>query len=277
MLNVSMILGQACGATAQSVSGGTTLSPSGEPFLPGASVIFPDEQVRSVDRVGMWIEGDTVRVGMWPAELKPQYSVVYTDRKKVDALLNLAKDPEWTVKSNFHLAYRFASPAQRWYPARILPAEQYIDQWMADFRGSRAGGRTLEQISDPAFFRWLVQRGYAHQSEQQSLKQWLAEKPSGTQIQIRPGIQVVRAWPAASASQLNTDGHFAADVGAAIDEVLSALDEPELAALRFVRAVAARTAKASRPSTPRAPKRASEPPPQPVCPSCFMVHAGECF
>lgn len=275
MLNLLMILGQACGATAQSVSGGVTLRPSGEPFLPGANVVFPDEQVRTVDRVGMWVDSDSVRVGMWPAELKPQYSVFYTDRKKVDALLSLEKEPGWSLTSNFHLAYRLASPGQGWYPRRLLPTAQYVDQWVADFRGGRAGGRTLEQVCDPSFFRWLVQRGYAHESEQASLKEWLAEQSSGTQIQIRPGIQVVRTWPHEWASQHNNEGYFAADVGAAINEVLTALDEPDLAALRFVRVV--RTAKASTPSKPKAQKRASEPPPQAVCPTCYMIHAGECF
>jgi O-acetyl-ADP-ribose deacetylase len=113
-------LEQATKISAKSDPGGGTLSPVGEPYFPSVAVIFPKDQVFTVDRAGMWVDGDCIRIGMWPAELKPQYDRVYSDSRKVEALLELGNDANWTVRSNFHLAYRFANPTPAVVPRQAF-------------------------------------------------------------------------------------------------------------------------------------------------------------
>jgi hypothetical protein len=272
MLNLQTILEQATRISAKSQPGGGTLSPVGEPFLPSVEVIFPDDQVFAVDRAGVWIDGDCIRIGMWPAELKPQYTRVYSDPRKVEALLKLEDDPNWTLKSNFHLAYRFANPRQRWYPGRHLPAPLYLNQWIDDFRKGCAAARTRGEIDRTRFFRWLVESGYARESELGSLDDWLDHKPSGTQIHIRPSVRVVRTWLYADAREQDLQGQFVTDVRETINKVLRALYEPELKALRVEEAPQRRTL-----GQPKAQARVAETTQKPACTICHMVHAGECF
>jgi hypothetical protein len=188
--------------------------------------------VRAFDRVSIWIDGDHVRLGMWPAELQPQYTLVYSDATKVQALIELENHAGWALQANFQLAHRFAQPLQRWYPDRHLPGPVYVHQWIDDFHEGCAGGRTLDEVADPRFFDWLVARSYADDSELGSLNDWLNSKPSGIQVHTRPGIQVLRTWPSADAFAQDRTGEFVAEVRDAIDRVMSALDEPKLNRIR---------------------------------------------
>jgi len=208
---------------------------------------------------------------MWPAELKAQYTRVYSNRKRVESLLSLENEPGWTVKSNFHLAYKNAHPRQRWYPGRHLPASDYLNGWIDDLARSRAGGRRRDEIADPAFFRWLLERGYAQESEQRSLANWLSSKPSGMQIHIRPSIRVVRSWPYAHANKQDYKGQFVADVRETINKVLRALNEPGLEALHVGETPQRRTAREPKPQG-----RIADATRTTACPTCHMVHAGEC-
>lgn len=204
------------------------LAPRGQLLLPGVSIKFPANQVVAFDRVNMWVDGQRVCLAMWPAELQPQYRRVYSDPTKVEALIALVDHAELELHSNFHLAYRFAQPIQRWYPRRRLPGPQYVRQWIDDFRGGCAGGRTRDQLADPAFSRWVVEREYAHESELMSLDDWLVSKPSRLQVHIRPSIELLRTWPYAYAAEQHHQDEFVAEIHEAIDRVLSALDEPKL-------------------------------------------------
>jgi O-acetyl-ADP-ribose deacetylase len=271
LLSLQTSLREATKIPANSQPGGGVLSPVGEPFLPSTEVIFPKDQVFTVDRAGMWIDSDCIRIGMWPAELKPQYTRVYAAPRKVEALLELENDANWTLKSNFHLAYRWANPRQRWYPGRHLPAQLYLNQWIKDFRKD-AGGRTLDEVANPRFFRWLVERGYAHESEHGSLEDWVHSKPSGTQVHIRPSIRIVRTWPYAEACEQDRQEQFVTDVRETINKVLRALGEPELKALRVGETSQRRTL-----GKPKSLARVVDSTQKPACPTCHMVHAGECF
>ena len=214
--------------SAATFKGGGVLTPRGQSSLPGATIKFPAKQVAAFDRASMWVDGQRVCLGMWPAELKPQYTRIYSDPTKVEALIALVDHAELELHSNFQLAYRFAQPIQRWYPGRRLPGPQYVRQWIDDFRRGCSGARTRDQLADPAFYRWLVEREYAHESELVSLDDWLGSKPSRHQLHIRPGIEVLRTWPYAYAAEQDHQGEFVAEIRDAIDRVLSALDEPKL-------------------------------------------------
>ena len=87
-------------------------------------------------------------------------------------------------------------------------------------------------VSDPRFFGWLVDRGYARDSELESLLDWLASKPPRIQLHIRPGIEVRRTWPSAGVFTQDHKDEFTAEVRETIERVLSALDEPKLNLIR---------------------------------------------
>jgi hypothetical protein len=230
--SLEAILEEATGISARAQKGGGVLAPRGDPYFPAVIIKFPGERVVAFDRVGMWVDGDHVRLAMWPAELMAQYTCVYSDPAKVEALIEVGNHADWTLQSNFQLAHRFAQPLQRWFPGRNLPGPLYVRQWIDDFRDGCAGGRTRDEVADPRFFDWLLSRGYARNSERRSLEDWLNSKPSGIQVHIRPGIEVRRTWPHADVFAQDRKDEVVTEIRQAVDRVLSALDEPKLNLIR---------------------------------------------
>ena len=169
-----------------------------------------------------------VHLGVWPAELQPHYTYMYSDPARVDALLELNNRDGFTVEPNFQLAHRFAQPRQRWFPTRLLSVEDYLRQWVDDFHDGRAGGRTREEIADPGFFQWLAERRYASAAEEESLHQWLDSKKAGIQIHVRPGIQILRTWSYGEAFAIEGQNEFAAQVRDAANQILIALGQAQL-------------------------------------------------
>ena len=108
--SLEAILEAATSISATASGGAGVLTPRGDPYLPSVTVKFPGERVVAFDRVGMWVDGDRVRLAIWPAELKAQYTRVYSDPAKVEALIDLGNHAGWTLDSNFQLAHRFAQP-----------------------------------------------------------------------------------------------------------------------------------------------------------------------
>jgi hypothetical protein len=192
-----------------------------------AGVKFPGDQVVAVDRVSLYIEDGNLVVSMWPAELAPQYKRVFSDSKRAEALIALTADPAWQVHANFHLAYWRASGPRRWYPARHLAGAEYVRQWVKDFQDHRAGRRPREDLQDPSFRHWLVEGGYALESEMESLDEWANKLPMD-KFDVRPSIQVTRSWEWADAVAQDSTGELAAEVRDAINQVLVALGEPQL-------------------------------------------------
>jgi len=192
-----------------------------------AGVKFPGNQVVAFDRVSLYIEGGDVVLSAWPAELAPQYKRVYSDPKRAQALIALTDDPAWQVDANFYLAYWQASGPQRWYPAPHLDGSVYVRQWIKDFGDHRAGRRPREQVNDPEFRHWLVERKYASPEEMESLDEWANKLPMD-HFDIRPSIQVTRSWQFTDAVARDRTGQLTAEVHDAINQVLAALDEPQL-------------------------------------------------
>lgn len=213
-------------STVSAVEG--TLVPRGNALLPGATVKFAAGEVRGADRGALFADGQFVHLGVWPAELQPQYTYLYSDRARVGALFELNTHAGFTVTPNFQLAHRFAQPLQRWFPTVHLSAETYLTQWVDDFHAGCAGGRTRDQIADPDFFRWLVERRYALAAEEGSLHQWLNSKKAGIQIHIRPGVEIRRTWSYAEAFVIEGQNDFAAQVREATDQILTALGQTTL-------------------------------------------------
>jgi hypothetical protein len=222
------VLQRATGLSPKASAVEGTLVPRGDALLPGATIKFAAKDVRGADRAALFADGQFVHLGVWPAELQPQYSYLYSNRVRVDALLELDTHTGFTVEPNFQLAHRFAQPLQRWFPTRLLSAEDYLGQWIDDFHAGRAGGRTRDEIADPGFFSWLVARRYALASEEESLHQWLDSKKAGIQIHIRPGVQIRRTWSYAEALAIESQNDFAMQVRKATDHILTALGQTNL-------------------------------------------------
>lgn len=148
-----------------------------------------------------------------------------------------------------------SEPAHRWYPHLREP--EYVRQWIVDFRRGSARARSRQEVKDPSFRRWLVERGYAAESELPTLDDWLISHPTVEQFFIRPGVQILRTWPLTDTDAPDRRSEFVAEVREAIDRVLAALGEPKLSVLRPYTKVEKAQAKPD-----ELPK---------VCPTCFMV------
>lgn len=208
-----------------------TLVPRGDTLSPGVTIRFAAKNVRAADRAALFADGQFVHLGVWPAELQPQYTYLYSDRARVDALLELDAHTGFTVEPNFQLAHRFAKPLQRWFPTRLLSAEDYLGQWIDDFHAGAAGGRTRDEIADPGFFSWLAERRYALVTEEESLHEWLDSKKAGIQIHIRPGVQIRRTWSYAEAFAIEGQTDFTTQVRKATDKILTALGRRNVSSL----------------------------------------------
>ncbi|SLJ75668.1 appr-1-p processing domain-containing protein [Mycobacteroides abscessus subsp. abscessus] len=226
------VLQWATGLSPKASAAEGTLVPRGDTLSPGVTIKFAAKDVRGADRAALFADGQFVHLGVWPAELQSQYTYLYSDRARVDALLELDALTGFTVESNFQLAHRFAQPLQRWFPTRLLSAEDYLGQWIEDFHAGRAGGRTHDEIADPGFFGWLAERRYALAAEQESLHHWLDGKKAGIQIHIRPGVQIRRTWSYAEAFAVENEHEFASQVRTAVDQVLTALGRTNLGSAR---------------------------------------------
>ncbi|MBV5247066.1 macro domain-containing protein [Mycolicibacterium sp. PAM1] len=204
-----------------------TLIPRGDPLLPGVTIKFAATHARGADRAALFFDDKNVHLGVWPAELQPQYTYVYSDPARVEALLDLDTHGDFTVEPNFQLAHRFAQPLQRWFPTRLLSAEDYLQQWVDDFHDGRAGGRTRDELADPGFFQWLAERRYASAAEEESLHHWLDSKKAGIQFHVRPGVQILRTWLYEEAFAIEGQNEFAVQVRNATNQILIALGQAQ--------------------------------------------------
>ncbi|WP_136246138.1 hypothetical protein [Mycobacterium intracellulare] len=268
---VRTILEAATGLPGKVDKGGGVIAPRGGPLMPGAVVKFPEDQVLTLDRATVWVAAGRIHLGMWPAEVQTQYKPFYSDPKKVEAVISLADSDGCKVNSNFHIAYWHAQPAHRWYPH--LGEAAQIRRWIDDIPRGRANARSRQDIEDTDFRRWLVERGLAHDDELPTLDNWLDDHPTVKQFFIRPGVQILRTWPLTDRAAENRSRELVSEVRDAIDRVLSALHEPQLSTLRLRTHTTGQSARRVRDVKPQRDAAAAQ---TNVCPTCQMVHTGEC-
>lgn len=204
-------------------------STSGEVYQPGALVKFSDDVI-AVDRANMWLEGDAVRLSMCPAELARHYKALYGTPARVQALIDATTGQSWQLVANFHLAFPFSPAAQRWYPHSNLSGRDYVRRWVDDYSDGRARGCSLADIEDPAFFHWLIDRGYATSDDETSFEAWVNKQPSKRQVHIRPSVRVTRDWTFTDAAERDARGNLKTEVRDSINSVLAALGQPMLSA-----------------------------------------------
>lgn len=219
----------------------------------------------------MWVDAGHIYLGMWPAEVQTQYKPFYSDANKVEAIVSLDGSEGWRVNSNFHIAYWHAQPAHRWYPHLGEPAQ--VRQWIDGIPRGRANARSRQEIEDTSFRRWLVERGLARENELPTLDEWLNDHPTVKQFFIRPGVQVLKIWPLTNTVAWDRLSELVAEVRVATDRVLSALREPKLSALQpptSMKGLSARPVREAKTLRDAATSQTN------ACPTCHMIHAGEC-
>ena len=200
---------------------------SGDVYPPSVSVKFP-KAVHAVERVNLWFEHDTVKLACWPAELKSQYTAVYSTPEKVGALVAAETLSTWRIYPNFQLAFPFSAAAMRWYPRRHLTGARNVTQWVDDLKDHRAGARNRSDVQGIAFWDWLIDRRYADADDRQGFEIWVGKQPARRQIHVRPGFEVRQEWSFGEAVARDGAGQLTSDVRACINDMLVALREPRL-------------------------------------------------
>ena len=206
--------------------------------------------VESAQRATLRAEPSSVHLGMWVGELKPQYTRVYTRPRVIESLTALG-DAGWSLRANFHIAFHNSNWKQRWYPSNRMPASDYLRQWSTDL--PNAGRFPRHEIEDPNFGRWLVERGYITDAEEDGLAVWLRGLRR-QEVDVRPSLAIERSWDVVPTGS---------EVRAAINEVLVALEEPILGGQR-------RAGLASKPARAKKPLAPGERPVT-LCPNCFVA------
>ncbi|MCV7060836.1 hypothetical protein [Mycolicibacterium vaccae] len=92
---------------------GSVNATSGDVYPPSVSVKLPKTKVVAVERINMWSECGAIKLACWPAELKSQYSSVYSSASQASVLVNAEASSHWRIRPNFQLAFPFSAAAMR--------------------------------------------------------------------------------------------------------------------------------------------------------------------
>jgi hypothetical protein len=179
---------------------------------------------KSTQRVFLEQQAESLTLGTWPAELKPQAEALYRTGRAQRLIDFLAGHPEtWQARPTVHLAFRNAPAAQRLYLHCHLEITEYIHRWSGDdFAQIRAHHH--DHIRDD-LWPWLRKRQYADSEDDRQLEAFL-KRLGRREAHLRPGIEMRRIWPWARAVDLDERGALASEVRTAVAELLTALDEP---------------------------------------------------
>ena len=189
----------------------------------GAVVMFPPDQVLSIQRAELVDDGGSLTLAAWPAELVGQAQHLYSQRSRVDALLALGERDGWELRPNFHISYFRAPPRARWYTsADEHPARDYLEHWVEDVDDS-VGRYPRAEVEKDEFWEWLLDRGYALAADRPGLECLLAINVNA--FDVRPGIEISHTWDWVDAVRLDGAGGLVAEVRDALTSILGALDE----------------------------------------------------
>ena len=191
----------------------------------GAAVML-DAAIRtkSTQRISLQQQAESLVLGTWPAELKPQAEALYRTGRAQRLLDFVAEHPgAWQARPNVHLAFRNAPVAQRLFLHCHLEITEYVRRWSGgDFAQIRA--HHYNDIREN-LWPWLRERQYAGPEDDQQLDAFL-KRLGRRDVHLRPGIEVRRIWPWPHAVDLDERGALVSEVRTAVAELLTALDEP---------------------------------------------------
>lgn len=161
----------------------------------------------------------------WAAELVPQAKHLYRSEDRIRRLLAVAAQPGWRIDPNPHLAFFRAAPERRAYFSCQLPPLDYLNSWSND--NENFGRYPRDEVEAPDFWQWLLDTGYAHADDRERFDEVLSENQS--KFDLRPSVQIIRGWSWEKAQDVDDEeARFAAEVRVALDQVLTALDEPSV-------------------------------------------------
>jgi hypothetical protein len=170
---------------------------------------------------------DRLTLHAWPGELKPQAEHLYA-AGHADRLCELARVADWRVEPQPLLGFRNAPKRTRVYLTCTLDAATYARRWEGD-DWAYVGAHHRDAIR-PQLWPWLLERGYASESDAERLDPFL--RALGRRFaHLRPSMHVARSWSWAQAERLEDEGLLVQEIRDALNAVLTALEEPSLAAL----------------------------------------------
>jgi hypothetical protein len=195
------------------------------PVEAGGHVILADLGVQSAQRLGIGDVGGNVVVGLWPAELKEQAKYLYGQRLG-RPMVAAARKRGWTVEPSPHLAFRNASPTLRLYMAPHLDASEYANRW-EEGDLERVGAHSRADVVRD-LWPWFKSRGYATDSDDRVLEEWLEARLGNRPALLRPGLRLKRTWPGNVLASPGEASALAEEIRSDVDAILGAAQEPAL-------------------------------------------------
>lgn len=187
-----------------------------DPVEKGTHVLLEPHGVQSTHRLAGGDPGGTLQLALWPAELKTQATYLYGQRL-ARPMIGAARAHGWTAEPSPHLAFRNSQPALRLYMAPKLDAAEYARRW-EDGDLERVGAHSRSEVRG-SLWPWLKNRGYATDSDDQVLEDWLSRCLGDRPALMRPGLRLKRAC---------RSGETAEALRAEINAILAAAGEPVL-------------------------------------------------
>lgn len=168
--------------------------------------------------------GGGVVVATWPAELAPQARYLY-GRGLGSTLVAAAIERGWTVEPSPHLAYHTAPPSRRLYMRPSIEPLEYAARWEDEDGLRRVGNHTRDDV-ERDLWPWLKQQGFADESDDAELSQFLDRFLLRRPVHMRPGLRFRRVWTLADATELGSG--LAEAIRTEFDALFTVAQEPPL-------------------------------------------------
>lgn len=191
----------------------------------GHKLTVPDRA--TVERAYLDVDFDDMeqpaRVSVWmfPADTLGQARQLWSNEKKVSALRALL-DRDWRIAPNMHFTYRGTGLVDTHGPLRIL---DYISYWQEHIEVTRA----LERAEWNSYWDRLLESGIANLDDRAAFDAKFTNTKRHNAVPC-PGVIADKGWPLAAAEDADDEGRLAELVRGTVNEMLMALEEPEVPA-----------------------------------------------
>ena len=198
------ILGVVVGTDVGKAKGGRDLS--GTAMIAMAWLMFAD---------------DKVRLRMYPGDTLTQARALYGDRSALKAVLALQSD-DWRVEPNFHWGFMATGYAWAKTPLQV---NKYCDYWVGEIGTTRE----LSRLEWEAYWAKLESAQIVEDGAKEAFDADFTCSQR-QKVHPRPGLFCEYVWPLAEAQQLDAHGKFVEKVRVRVNQILTALNAPPVAA-----------------------------------------------